>query len=131
MSLESEIARVVDAIAQVGVSPALASKLQDLEQRKVDAELALGAARKPIILQDRSKVREVWTELVEGLGELPKTMTDTELQAARAAIRGLVGEIRVTRDGQGYADVCLQSMVAEARLSNYMQIEIEPFPLVA
>ena len=43
-------------------------------------------------------------------------MTDTELQAARTAIKGLVGEIRVDRDGQGYADVCLQSMVAGARL---------------
>ncbi len=78
-----------------------------------------------------SKVQEIWTDLVESLGELPKKMTDTELQSARIAIKGLVGEIRVTGDGQGYADVCLQSMVAGGRYTNYMQIDIEPFPLVA
>ena len=114
ISLESEIARVVDAIAQVGISPALESKLQDLEQRKVDAEIALESARRPVAIPNRSEVQEIWTELVEGLGDLPQKLTDTELEAARTAIKGLVGEIRVTRDGKGYADVCLQSMVAGA-----------------
>ncbi len=90
------------------------SKLHDLEQRKVDAEIALASAQRPITLPDRAEVQDVWTELVEGLGELPKKMTDTELEAARTAIKGLIGQIHVTRDGKGYADVCLQSMVAGA-----------------
>jgi len=98
----------------VGISPALEANLQELEKRKVDAEIALAAAQGPIALPDRSRVQEVWPELVAGLGELPKKMTDSELQSARAAIKELVGEIRVTRDGQGFADVCLQSMVAGA-----------------
>ena len=114
LSVEAELARVVDAIAQVGISPALESKLHDLEQHKVAADIAFDAARRPITLPDRSKVQEIWADLVAGLGDLPKKMTDTELQSARGAIRGLVGEIRVTRDGQGYADVCLQRMVAGA-----------------
>ncbi len=116
MSLGSEITRVVDAIAQVGISPALESKLHELEQRKVEAEIALASAQRPITLPDCSEIQEIWTELVEGLGELKDKATDMELEAARTAIKGLVGEIRVTRDGLGYADVCLQSMVAGARL---------------
>ena len=91
----------------------------DVKSSKMSAnpnpvKLRFGVTRAPISLPDRSKVRKVWTELVEKLGELPKKMTDTELQSARTAIKGLVGEIRVTRDSQGYADVCLQSMVAGA-----------------
>ncbi len=105
---------MVDAIAQVGISPALEAKLHDLEQRKVDAEVALASAQRPITLPDRSEIQGIWTELVEGLGELQHKATDTELEAARTAIKGIVGQIRVTRDGQGYADVCLQSMVAGA-----------------
>ena len=114
----------------MGISPALESKLQDLEQRKIDAEITLGSARRPVAIPNRSEVHEIWTELVEGLGELPKKMTDTEVETARTAIKGILGEIRVTRDGQGYADVCLQSMVAGARLSNYKCLGVEPFPLV-
>ncbi len=114
ISLESEIARVVDAIAQVGISPALQAKLHDLEQRKIDAEITLDSTRRVVPIPDRSEVQEIWTELVEGLGELKQKATDTELEAARTAIKGLIGQIRVTRDGKGYADVCLQSMVAGA-----------------
>ena len=114
MSLEDDIVRVVDAIAQVGISPALQAKLQDLEQRKLDAEIALDSRRRVVPIPDRSEVQEIWTELVEGLGELKHKATDTELEAARTAIKGLIGQIRVTRDGKGYADVCLQSMVAGA-----------------
>ena len=113
-TLQAEIARVVDAITQVGISPALEAKLQDLEQRKIDTEIALSDARRIPVIPNRTEVQGVWTELVEGLGELPKKMTDTEAETARTAIKGILGEIRVTRDGQGYADVCLQSMVAGA-----------------
>ena len=47
----------------------------------------------------------MWTGLVEGLGELPAKLTDTELQAARTAIKGLIGEIRVARDGMGRRNI--------------------------
>ena len=100
----------------MGISPPLDAKLQDLELRKIEAEVALGDARRTPVIPNRSEVQGVWTQLVDGLGELPKKMTDTEVETARTAIKGILGEIRVTRDGQGYTDVCVQSMVAGAGL---------------
>ena len=65
MSLESEVERVVDAIAQVGVSPALKAKLQDLEQRKRNIQTELEAARRPVAIPNCSEVHQIWTGLVE------------------------------------------------------------------
>lgn len=56
-SVEAEISRVVDAIAQVGMSPALQAKLQELETRKVDAEIALGDAQSPVVFPNRIEVQ--------------------------------------------------------------------------
>ena len=116
IALENEITRVVDAIARVDISPALEAKLQELEHNKVESEIALESTRRVVPVPERSEVHGIWTEMVEGLGELPKKLTDTDLQAVRTAIKGLVGEIRVDQDGNGYADVCLQCMVAPARI---------------
>ena len=115
LSLDDDVIRVVEAIAQVGISPALEVKLQEWEQRKIEVQVSLASNPKPASLPNRTEVREVWTGLVEGLGDLKDKATVTELEAARSAIKGLVGDIRVTREGEGYADVCLQRMVAGAR----------------
>ncbi len=129
---EVEIARVIEAITKVGISDALERKLKDLEQRLSGLRCELASAEKIVELPDISVIADQWTAVVERLGDLPKTLTPSELDTARGALKALFGEVRVDRHGKGYADLGLPTnMVAGARYENYMHIEIKPFPLVA
>ena len=85
-----------------------------------------------------------YRELVDDLAE---SLASVNIDRARAEIRKLVGEIQVNATSEeirlessnGAIEAALLRaagerqvfMVAGARYTNYMQIEIEPFPLVA
>ena len=64
----------------------------------------------------RLDIRGTWTSLVEHLSELQDKATQVEMEAMRSAVKGFIGQICVARDGMGHADLCLQGMVAGARL---------------
>ena len=119
---EAEIARVVEAITKVGISDALERKLKDLEQRQSGLRCELASAEKIMELPDISVIADHWTAVVERLGDLPKTLTPSELETARGSLKALFGEVRVDRHGMGYAALGLPTnMVAGARFFLYSQ----------
>ncbi len=112
---EAEIARVIEAITKVGISDALECKLKDLEQRQSALRCELASAETIVELPDVSAIAAHWTAAVDRLGDLPKTLTPSELDTARSALKGLFGEVRVDRHGKGYAALGLPTnMVAGA-----------------
>ena len=113
-ALDAEIANVVDAIAHIGMSPALQSKLNELELRKIQVEAELSMTQRTVQFPNTSDIQEVWTGLVENIGDVHSDASEVEMQALRNGVKGLIGQIRVARDGMGSADLCLQSMVAGA-----------------
>ncbi len=112
---EAEIARVVEAITKLGISDALECKLRDLEQRQSALRCELASAETLVELPDVSAITDHWTAAVDRLGDLPKTLTPSELDTARGALKALFGEVRVDRHGKGYAALGLPTnMVAGA-----------------
>ena len=114
IEIDAEIARIVDAIAQIGLSAALQDKLTALEQRKLETESELSMMRRVSLFPASADIQRVWTGLVENLGEAHEKMSDVEMQTTRNLVKSLIGQIRVARDKTGSADLCLQSVVAGA-----------------
>jgi hypothetical protein len=114
-AVDADLQRVVDAIAKVGLSAALESKLADLEARKRSLIVELQAAGKTIQLPDMSIITAKWRTVVEDLGNLPKLATPTEVGTARQTLQALLGIVRVDRDGKGYADLGLPTNMVAGR----------------
>ena len=83
---------------------------------RLAAEIA--AATVVIEVPDIAAIRATWRDVVDNLGSLSERATLIEMQAARNALRGILGIMRVDRRGKGHADLtigaCLQGMVAGA-----------------
>ena len=77
--VEGDLVRVVDAIAKIGFSAALESKLAELEARKHTLLADLQAAERTIQLPDISAITAKWRAGVEDLGNLPKMATPPEV----------------------------------------------------
>lgn len=123
--VEAELARVVDAIAKVGLSPALESKLASLECRKRDLTAEVRAAVRSVDIPDAELIAATWHAAVDNLGELPKLAEPSEVEAARRSLQALIGVVRVDRDGKGYADISVgvpTGMVAGARSQRYLAL---------
>ena len=97
----------MDAIAKVGLSPALESKLASLECQKRDLAANLRAADRRIQLPDISVIRGKWRAVVDDLGNLPKCAAPSELAVARKSLQSPIGTVRVDREGKGYADLSI------------------------
>ena len=69
---------------RMGISYALERKLKDLEQRQSGLRCELASAEKIMELPDISVIADHWTAVVERLGDLPKTLTPSELDTVRA-----------------------------------------------
>jgi hypothetical protein len=120
--VEAEFHRVVNAIAKVGLGPALESKLASLERQKRNLAADVRAADRSIQLPDMSAIRARWRAVVDDLGNLPKRASPSELAAARRSLQSLIGIVRVDRDGKGYADIGVgvpTFVVAGARCPSY------------
>ena len=149
--IKRKIGKVLDAIESVGISDSLADRLHKLEAEKQDAEERLQAARIEVNPLDAlpdlvPACMERWRALVadfEGLATNPH-VEPGELDTARSHLHALLGKVTLRpKDGILWAYPTLKPekptlkesrpliLVAGARLLNYMQIEIEPFPLVA
>jgi site-specific DNA recombinase len=99
--LEAEIKRLVDAIATIGASGAIAERL-----KRAEADLAVldQATPQNISAPDRfviaRKVRETLLDLASSLKE------DVHRDRAREALRQVLGEIRIEQEGDAvYANV--------------------------
>ena len=153
-TIDSKLAKLAEAIEAVGVSETLANRLTILEQEKAETEQALDSTRSPVKFLPNvlPALFNRWRELVtriEALAENPHTTLE-DIEAARSHLHALLGAVTLKpRDGVLWAHTSPNAkglvetrpldglhinrpkMVAGARLSNFMQIEIEPFPLVA
>jgi hypothetical protein len=88
---DAEIARIVDAIREVGISPALADALREAEGRKAKLEDALSdppAARKVTAAQVRREI----TRLREGLA-------GDEIATTRKMLKTLIRAVEIPREG--------------------------------
>jgi hypothetical protein len=94
------------------VSPALEAKLKELEQRQRTLKADLAIAETVTVLPDRKAIHAQWQSLVNDLESLPGRLTRTETETAKATLKGWLGEVRVDRSGKGYAELCLQRLVA-------------------
>ena len=103
--VEADLLHVVDAISRAGFSDALGKKLKTLEARKHELSTELNRVSTVVALPDSEEIVQGWTDLVNQLGELPKRIRPDELEAARAALRGTFGEVRVGRDGKAVAEI--------------------------
>ena len=126
--VEGDLVRVVNAIAKMGFSAALESKLAELEARKHTLLAELQAAKRTIQLPDASAITAKWRAVIENLSNLTKMATASEVETARRSLRSLLGTVRVDRTGRGFADLSLHvptGMVAGAGFG----CSIEPIEL--
>jgi site-specific DNA recombinase len=111
-NVAAEIERIVDAVCKVGISTALTGRLKMLEQRQRELSAEIRAAEKMVVLPDRAAIAAKWQELVDGLGDLPGRLDESEIDEARAVLRDYVGQVRVDRAGRGHAKVDICKLVA-------------------
>lgn len=90
--LDAEARRLVDAIAAVGISPALTRKLRDVEAQAEAARRALAAAPAS---KGTTAVREA---VRAGLLSIRADL-EGNLQAARDALRACLGDVRLLAEG--------------------------------
>ena len=100
--LEAEIGRVVDGIARVGVSDALAARLQALEAEL--AELQARAPAQAAAVAERT-IEDALARYKRQVLDLQAALAD-DVQRARELLRELLGEITLAQDGEGvFAEV--------------------------
>jgi hypothetical protein len=115
----------VDAIAKVGLSEALESKLAELEARKRSLEAELRAAERTVILPDVSAIAAKYRAIVEDLENLLNRATPPEMETARKTFQSLFVIVHVDREGKGYADLAIgvpTNMVAGACCQLYLAL---------
>jgi DNA invertase Pin-like site-specific DNA recombinase len=103
--LEGEIGRVVDAIASVGASPALADRLRRAEAEAAQLRAATSSGR-DAVADVEARARQMLTEY-RSLGlRLQEAMT-ADRDRARELLGGLLGAVRVEpeRDGEIWAEI--------------------------
>ena len=92
--LEVEARRLADAIAAVGISPALTGRLRDVEAEIDRVKRAQATA--PVVTLS-STVRESVRALLRDLG----ASLSAELPVARDALRAALGDVRLQPEGDG------------------------------
>jgi hypothetical protein len=97
--------------------PTLQTKLAELENRRESLSAEIDAADQVMHLPDADAIQAKWREIVTNLGSLSERAEPAEVTAARNALQGLLGIVKVDRLGKGYADLSIgvpTSMVAGA-----------------
>ncbi len=92
--LEAEARRLADAVAAVGISPALTSRLREVEAEVAGLKRAQASAPFATL---SSTVRESVRALLRDLGGALKA----ELPVARDALRAALGDVRLQPEGDG------------------------------
>ncbi|MDR0480579.1 MAG: hypothetical protein LBG66_01685 [Gallionellaceae bacterium] len=98
--IEQEIRRLVDAIASIGYSDALAARLKEAEGKK----RALDAMRPPSSSAGRSEIDDLMARYRRHLLKI-KDDLESEPERARSALRDYFGEITIEAadNGEAYA----------------------------
>ena len=95
--IDRQINDLAETICEVGRSDILTAKLKELEAER-------RSLREPVSsLTTTAKLlpgaTEKWREVVENLGNLNKVAKPHEMEAARKALRGIIGEVTVVEEG--------------------------------
>ena len=112
-----ELENVADAVARVGFSKTLENKLATLEASRERLTAEIAAAETVIEAPDLLAIRAKWRDVVVNLGSLSSVRRTRKYRAARNALQGILGVVKVDREGSGYADLRIgapTSMVAGA-----------------
>ncbi len=99
-AIEQQIERVTDAIAEVGISQALRTKLVALEQKRDELEAALRALdAEPIDLAPR--MLDGWRRLVGGMEDLARhpDARPEDVEEARTRLAALIGDVKMIPEG--------------------------------
>lgn len=102
-ALDAEVRRLADAIAQVGLSDALATRLRaaEAEQQQLRAALQAGATAASIVDDVVGRYKRLIANLGEVLGG------EEDRQRTRAVLSDVIGPVRLVRDatGESYAEI--------------------------
>lgn len=97
--LEKEVARLVDAVAQMGFSPALAEKLRTAEAERAELTTRVAKAQPGELEQAAAAVlanyRTALMDLKKGLEDHP------DRQRTRELLRQMLGTVTLIRDAEG------------------------------
>ncbi len=155
--IDEKLGKIADAIESMGITDTLRDRLRKLEDERKSIDEVLIEARKarpsmnalPDLIPG---LVDAWREIVGDMADIASNphARASDVQAARGRLHALLGPVVLEpRDGvlwahpspnakslvetrlSGRLHINSQILVAGARYVNYMQIEIEPFPLVS
>ena len=95
--LDRQINDLAETICEVGKSDILTAKLKKLE--KEQSELTLNLANTPSMVHLTAGADTAWREVVENLESLHKYAKPDEVETARQALKGIIGEVTVVEEG--------------------------------
>jgi hypothetical protein len=93
VELDRQISDIAQTICEVGRSDILTAKLKELEAERQQ----VGAAQPAAFLTAGTSV-QAWTKIVANLENLHKYAMPDEVETARAALRGIIGEVTVVEE---------------------------------
>jgi len=95
--LDRKIKDLAETICEVGRSDILTAKLEELEaeRRSLNAQISTTTSSSKLL----PGVTDIWREVVENLENLNKVARPHEMEAARKALRGIIGEVTVVEEG--------------------------------
>ncbi len=94
--LDRQIQNVVDSLTAAGQSDALTAKLRDLEERKATLASDLEQISTPVDLC--SGAQDKWREIVSNLENIHKYAKPDEVEIAREALKGIIGQVTVAEE---------------------------------
>ena len=94
--LDRQIQNVVDSLTAAGQSDALTAKLRDLEERKQELTLGMEKGRSSTLLT--AGAQDKWHEIVSNLENIHKYAQPDEVEIAREALKGIIGEVTVVEE---------------------------------
>ncbi len=94
--LDRQIQNVVDSLTAAGQSDALTAKLRDLEERKYQLTGNLEKAAPAMFLT--TGAQDKWHEIVSNLENIHKYAKPDEVEIAREALKGIIGEVTVVEE---------------------------------
>ena len=96
-AIDRQIKDLAETICEVGRSDILTAKLKKLEKQKQELTLDIGSQLPVSIVRGAGAA---WREVVENLESLHKYARPDEVEEAREALKGIIGEVTVVEEGE-------------------------------
>ena len=92
--LDQQIKDLAETICDVGRSDILSAKLKDLEERREELASQLSATPTKMV----AGAADQWKKVVSNLENLHKYARPDEVETAREALKGIIGEVKVAEE---------------------------------